>query len=166
MADTLADLFQAIITTKSQWARVDSQEVGSVTNKKIVTATYPIADGAGSGQSNIVYAETRTIEANGIDTIDCLALTQQSLEVAVPFAFQGIRVVRIANAETTGGKYLYFGVSEDDPFNSFAWSIGPASEFLSVNMIDGWLVNSSNSVFRMANPNGTPISYSLTLIGW
>jgi hypothetical protein len=166
MADSLADLFSAVVTSKMQWTRIDSQEVGSVTNKKIATATYPIADGAGSGKANLVYAETRTIEPNGVDAIDCLFLAQQSLEIAVQFSFSAIRAIRVVNNETTAGKYLLFGASEQDPFNAFAFAVGPASEFMSVNMIDGWLVSENNSVFRMANPNATSLSYSLTLIGW
>lgn len=165
MAETLADLFSGIVTSRIQWTRVDAQEIGSVTNKKIASTVYQIGDGTGEAAANIVYAETRTIEATGLDTIDCAALTQQTLEVPVPFAFTKIRVLRVVNNETAAGKYLYFGANPNDPFNVFSFAIGPGSELLSVNHIDGWLVNETNSVFHVSNPNAAALSYSIVLIG-
>ena len=165
MADTVSDLFSGIATLKLQWSRIDAQEVGSVTNKKTATATYAIGDDTAAGSADKVYAETRTIDANGVDEIDCAALTQQSLGVSVPFAFSQIRLVRITNEETQEGRYLYVGAAPSDPFNVFAWAVGPGSEVMSVNKTNAWLVNSSNAKFYISNPNGSQLSYSIVLIG-
>lgn len=165
MAETVSDLFSGIITVKTQWQRIDAQEIGSAINKKTAQTLYTLGDGFGEGAADIVYAETRTIPANGIDTIDCAALTQQTLEIPVPFTFAQIRVVRVVNNETTAGRYIYFGASETDPFGVFAWAVGPESEFLSVNYRDAWLVNAQNGVVRIANPSGVEVSYSIVLIG-
>lgn len=165
MADTLTDLFTGAITVKFQWQRVDAQEVGSVTNKKTAQTIYTIGDGTGQGAADLVYADTRTVPANGTDTIDCAAITQQTLGVPVPFSFAKIRAVRFINNETTVGRYLYFGASATDPFNTFAWAVGPESEFCSVNQRDAWLVNSQNGDVVIANPNSVAVSYSIVLIG-
>lgn len=165
MAETLTDLFTGAITVKMQWQRVDAQEVGSVTNKKTAQTIYALGDGSAAGAADLVYADTRTIPANGTDVVDCAAITQQTLEVPVPFAFAQIRAVRFVNNETDVGRYIYFGASPTDPFNTFAWAVGPESEFLSVNYRNAWLVNSENGGITIANPNSVPVSYSIVLIG-
>jgi len=165
MAETVTDIFSGTITTKLQWSRVDTQEVGSVTNKKIAQSVYNLDDGNGNAEANIVFADTRTIAANGVDSLNCRALTQQTLDVSVPFVFSGLRVVRISNLDETGGHYLYVGASETDPFNVFACAVGAGSEMLAVNQTDAWLVNDANGTFFIANPNATPITYAITLIG-
>jgi len=165
MADTVSDLFSGIVTTKLQWQRIDSQEVGSVTNKKTAQTIYTLGDGTGAGLVNLVYADTRTIAANGIDSINCFALTQQTLDVSVPFSFSQLRLVRVVNEDTVAGKYLYVGASQTDPFNVFAHAVGPASEMLAINQTDAWLVNANNATFYIANPSATPITYSITLMG-
>jgi hypothetical protein len=165
MADTVSDLFSGIVTTKLQWQRIDAQEVGSVTNKKTAQTIYTLGDGTAAGAANLVYADTRTIAANGVDSINCFALTQQTLDVPVPFSFSQLRLVRIANEETGVGKFLYVGASPTDPFSVFAHAVGPASEMLAINQTDAWLVNASNATFYIANPSSTPATYSITLMG-
>lgn len=165
MAETVSDLFSGIITVKTQWQRIDAQEIGSAINKKTAQTLYTLGDGAGEGNADLVYAETRTIPANGVDTIDCAAITQQTLEIPVPFAFAQIRVVRVVNNESAAGRYIYFGASETDPFGTFAWAVGPESEFLSVNYRDAWLVNGQNGTVRVSNPSNVDVSYSIVLIG-
>lgn len=165
MADTVSDLFSGIITTKLQWQRIDAQEVGSVTNRKTAQTIYNLGDGTGVGLANLVYADTRTIAANGIDSINCFALTQQTLDVPVPFSFSQLRVVRIANEASAAGRYLYVGASPTDPFNVFAHAVGPASEMLAINQTDAWAVDATNATFYIANPNATPVTYSITLMG-
>lgn len=165
MAETVTDIFSGTITTKLQWSRVDTQEVGSVTNKKLAQSVYTLGDGSGEAAANLVFADTRTIAANGVDTLNCRSLTQQTLDVAVPFVFSGLHVVRIGNLETTAGKYLYVGASQTDPFNVFACAVGAGSEMLAVNQTDSWIVNDLNGTFYIANPSSTPVTYSITLIG-
>jgi hypothetical protein len=165
MADTVSDLFSGIITTKLQWQRIDAQEVGSVTNKKTAQTIYTLGDGTGAGLVNLVYADTRTIAANGIDAINCFALTQQTLDVPVPFSFSQLRLVRVVNEDSTAGKYVYVGAKQTDPFRVFAFAVGPTSELLAINQTDAWLVNSSNATFYIANPSPTPVTYSITLMG-
>lgn len=165
MAESVADLFSGAITVKTQWQRVDAQEIGSAVNRKTAQTIYTLGDGNAEGAADLVYAETRTIAANGVDVIDCAAITQQTLDIPVPFPFAQIRAVRVVNNETTAGRYIYFGASETDPFGTFAWAIGPESEFLSVNYRDAWLVNATNGTVRIANPSAVPVSYSIVLIG-
>jgi hypothetical protein len=165
MAESIADIFAGTVTTKLQWSRVDSQEVGSVTNKKTASSTYTFGDGETAGSADLVYADTRTIAANGVDTLDFGAITQQTLGVAVPFAFSSVRIVRVTNNETAAGKQILVGCSEDSPFAVYAQAVGPDSEFLAVNRQDAWEVTEGNRIVRISNPNAGAASYSIVIIG-
>lgn len=165
MADTLNDLFGGMVQVKMQYSRVDSQEFGTVTNKKNETTAYNLSDGSGDDAADIVYADTRTVSANAIDTIDLTALTQHTLGVTVPFSFARVKVFRIVNKSEEQDFYLYFGASETDPSNSFAIAVGPSSEALLMNPKTGYLVNSTNNELRTYNPNGSAIDFDLYIIG-
>ena len=165
MADTLTDTLTGTVRTTLTWARVDSQEVGSITNRRTQSATYTITDGDGPGEADLVFADTRTIPANSVETFDLLNLTQQALGVSVPFTFRQLRVIRLVNESTTAGRRLLVGVDPGRPTSVYAAEVGPGSEWIAVNQTDAWRVTEANSLVRVANPNNASVSYSLYLIG-
>lgn len=164
MAETLADLFSGTITLKMQFQRVDTQEVGAVTNKANTTTAYQLVDGSGDGAADIVYADTRTIAANSLDTLNFAALAQDTLEVPVPLAFGQIRVIRIVNHAAHAEGYVYFGANPINP-NQFAWAIGPSSELFAINHKQAWLLDGSNGTVHLFNPSTQAVSYSVYAIG-
>jgi hypothetical protein len=163
MADSTSDVFSGSIATRMQWARVDTQENGSITNRNVVSATYSIGDGSGTGAADVVWADSRTIPAESIDAIDLLSLTQTTLGVSVPCTIRQLRAVRIVNAETEPGMSIRVGA--DATGETYAFEVGPGSEMLSINNADAWPVDAANSVLRIANINTDPVSYSIVLIG-
>lgn len=163
MADSTSDVFSGSISTRVQWSRVDTQENGSITNRNIVSATYPIGDGDGAGSADIVWADSRTVPASAIDTINLLSLTQTTLGVSVPCTIRQLRAVRIVNTETASGLSLRVGA--DATGQTYAFEVGPGSEMLSINNADAWQVTSANSVLRIANVHDDPIAYTIVLIG-
>lgn len=165
MAETLTDALTGTLRTSMQWARLDTQEVGSITNRKTATSTYTLADGDGPGQADLIFADARTIPANTIESFDLLNLTQQALGVTVPFTFRQLRAIRVVNASTTAGRRLLVGVDPGRPTAVYAAEVGPGSEWFSVNQTDSWEVTEANSVVRIANPNGASVNYELYLFG-
>lgn len=165
MADSLTDVLTGRVQTIVQWNRIDTQEVGTITNRKSQVANYPITDGSGPGQANLVFADQRTIDANQVESFDLLNLTQQALDVSVPFVFRQLRVIRVVNESTTAGRRLLVGVDPGRPTAVYAAEVGPGSEWIAVNQTDAWEVTADNSVIRIANPNGASVTYSLYLIG-
>ena len=165
MADTLTDALTGQIRTSLSWARADTQEVGSVTNRRTVNGTYTITDGDGPGEADLVFADARTIPANSIESFDLLNLTQQALGVTVPFTFRQLRAIRVVNTTTTAGRRLLVGVDPGRPTVVYAAEVGPGSEWFSVNQTDSWEVTEANSVIRIANPNGAAVTYELFLFG-
>lgn len=165
MADSLTDVLTGRVQTSLQWARTDTQEVGTITNRKTQSATYNITDGSGPGQADLVFADQRTIAANQVESFDLLNLTQQALDVSVPFVFRQLRVIRVVNESTTAGRRLLVGVDPGRPTAVYAAEVGPGSEWIAVNQTDAWEVTADNSVVRIANPNGASVTYSLYLIG-
>jgi hypothetical protein len=163
MADSLGDVFSGAVSTRLQWSRVDTQENGSVTNRNMVSATYTIGDGAGTGAADVVWADSRTIPAESFDELNLLELAQTTLGVSVPCTIAQLRAIRVANNETAAG--LSIRVGADETGQSYAFSVGPGSEVLSVNRSDAWIVTEGNSVLRIANTNASACSYSIVLIG-
>lgn len=165
MADSTSDVLTATIRNTLAWARTDSQEVGSVTSRKTILSNYTIADGSGAGQADLVFADQRTIPANTIESFDLLDLEQTALGVDVPFVFRQLRVIKVTNNETAAGRSLKVGVDPGRPTVVYAAEVGPGSEWFAINNTDSWIVTEANSVVRIANTTGSPISYSLYLIG-
>jgi hypothetical protein len=165
MADTLTDSLTGQVRTAISWTRLDTQEVGSITNRKTANATYNITDGDGPGEADLVFADSRTIPANTIESFDLLNLTQQALGVTVPFVFRQLRAIRVVNTTTTSGRRLLVGVDPGRPTVVYAAEVGPGSEWFSINQTDSWEVTEANSVIRIANPNAASVTYELYLFG-
>lgn len=165
MADTLTDALTGQIRTSLTWTRLDTQEVGSITNRKTANGSYVITDGDGPGEADLVFADSRSIPANSIESFDLLNLTQQALGITVPFTFRQLRAIRIVNTTTTAGRRLLVGVDPGRPTVVYAAEVGPGSEWFSVNQTDSWEVTEANSVIRIANPNAAAVTYELYLFG-
>lgn len=164
MASTLTDVFSGSLKTVILWTRTDTQEVGAVVNKAAVSATYRITEGSGSQQADLVFNDTRAIPANQIETFDLLNLTHSELGISVPYVFRQVRLVRVVNNETATGKKILIGVGAGG-VGTYAHNIGPGSEFVTINHKDPWIVTAGNSLLRFANPNGSSLSYTITIIG-
>lgn len=165
MADTISNLFAGLVQVKMVFASLDTQEIGYARNAKNQTVSYSLEDGSGSGQAETVYAAQRTVAAGGLDSIDLTNLTQETLGASVPFSFDRLRIIRIANKSQTAGEYLYFGADATNPTTNFAVAVGAGSEALIVNQIDHYEVVSGNEFLNTYNPNPSPVSYELYLIG-
>lgn len=163
MADSLTDIFSGTISTTLRWSRVDSQEVGSVTDRNTVNATYSISDGSASGAADVVWCDTRSIPAASYDDLDLLALTQTAVGVSVPCTIRQLRIVRVVNNSTTAGNEILVGSNESGSL--YAFKVGPGSEVSAVNQIDAWPVTTANKNLRIANPNAAAVSYSIYLVG-
>lgn len=160
-SDTLTGWLKTIFTVN----RVEGQDVGSVTASKTYARAYDIADGAGPGQADLVFSDTRTIPANSVDALDLLSLTQQTFGVSVPYTFRQLRCVRVVNNETAAGRRILIGCDPGRPTVVYAAEVGPGSEWHSINQTDSWHVTETNSVMRIANPNSYSVSYTIFLLG-
>lgn len=165
MADTLTDSLTGQFRTSMQWTRTDTQEVGTVTNRKTSVGLYTFTDGDGPGEADLVFADSRTIPANTVEEFDLLNLTQQALGVTVPFTFRQLRAIRVVNTTTTAGRRLLVGVDPGRPTVVYAAEVGPGSEWFSINQTDAWEVTADNSVIRISNPNAASVAYELYLFG-
>ena len=165
MSETVTDSLTGTIRTSLSWTRLDTQEVGSITNRKTASGTYTLTDGDGPGEADLVFADSRTIPGGTIESFDLLNLTQQALGVTVPFTFRQLRAIRVVNTTTTAGRRLLVGVDPGRPTVVYAAEVGPGSEWFSVNQTDAWEVTEANSVIRIANPNAAAVTYELYLFG-
>jgi len=165
MASTLTDTLSGSIRTFMSWTRTDAQEVGSVTNRKTVNTAYTLTDGDGPGEADLIFADSRTIPANTIESFDLLDLEQVALGVTVPYEFRQLRAIRVLNKATLTGRRLLVGVDPGRPTIVYAAEVGPGSEWMSVNHVDAWEVTDANKIVRICNPTSASINYELYLFG-
>jgi hypothetical protein len=165
MPDSLSDQLTGTLRTVLVFERVDLKDLGGITNVASVIKDYRLTDGPLTKQADLVYAETRAIPANTMETIDLLDLDQPTLGVAVSFEFRQLRLIRIVNESTTSGQRLLVGASPGSPVSVYAAEIGPGSEWHAVNYLDAWQVTEANKLVRISNPNAATLNYSLYLFG-
>lgn len=165
MADTVTDALTATLRTTLTWNRTETQELGTIRQRATRTTNYTISDGSDAGEADLVFTDTRTINAGLVEVIDLLNLTQQTLGVAVPYTFRQVRVCRVVNNETAAGRRILVGADPGRPTVVYASEIGPGSEVTVVNRTDAWRVTADNSLLRIANPNAVSVSYSIYLVG-
>lgn len=165
MAETLTDALSATIRTSVTWNRTETQELGAISQRATKVASYQLADGSDAGEADLVFTDTRTINAALVEVLDLLSLTQQTLNVSVPYEFRQIRYVRIVNNETAAGRRILIGSDPGSPTTRYAAEIGPGSEMSIVNAVDAWQVTSENATLRIANPNAVAVSYSIYVFG-
>lgn len=165
MADSLTDVLSGTIRTVMTWERTDGQEIGSYANAKTLFADYPITDGSGVGQADLVFADSRTVAGGVMEEFDLSNLTQTTLGTSVPFAFAQVRCIKIRNTSTVSGRRLLIGVAPGAPTSVYAAEIGPGSEWFAINYRDAWEVTEDNKVFRLSNPGGAAVTYELYIFG-
>lgn len=165
MADSVTDELTGVLRTVFKFSRANALELGSITNAATKVTTYSWADGSGPGEADMVFADTRTIPANTMETFDLLDLDQQTLGVGVNFEFKQLRCIRVVNESTTAGRRLLIGASVGSPTSVYAAEVGPGGEWHAVNNIDSWEVTSANSTVTISNPNAAAVTYSLYLVG-
>lgn len=171
MADTLA----ATIRTVMLLNRTVDQDIGTTVKAATDQQTYAITDGSGSRQADLIYAAQRTIPANSLEEIDLRAITQTTLGVTVNYDFRQVRLIRLRNEEPAQtpaeilaaipSRVIRVGVDPGRPSVVYAAEVGPGSEWFSVNYYTAWQVTDANRSFWIANPNSTPATYSLWLLG-
>jgi hypothetical protein len=165
MADSITDTLTGSIRTVMIWDRTDSQEVGSYVNAKTVINDYRLADGSGPRSADLVFADSRTIPANTMETFDLSDLEQSTFGVDVPFEFAQVRCIKVRNTSTVSGRRLLIGVSPGSPTSVYAAEIGPGSEWFAMNYDDAWQVTDANKLFRLSNPNAAAVTYEFYVFG-
>jgi hypothetical protein len=147
------------------WNRTQAQDIGSTVNAQTDQQTYAITDGSGTQQADLVYAASRTINANSIEEIDLRDLSQTTLGVTVAYDFRQLRLIRLRNDATVTGRRIRVGCDPGRPSIVYAAEVGPGSEWFSINHQNAWVVTESNRLLYIANPNAAAVSYSLWLVG-
>jgi len=165
MAESLTDTLTGLYSIRLNFTRTDTQETGSVSQTATKLLNYEITDGDGAGEADLVFSDTRTIPANTVEVINLLTLTQQTFEVAVPYTFRQVRLIRVINNETAANRRLLIGADPGRPQSTYAMEVGPGSEFSAINNVDAWIVTSENSELQIANPSSVAVSYSLYILG-
>lgn len=165
MADSVTDVLTGTIRTVMTWNRVDSQEIGSIANRKTVVSDYPLTDGSTAGKADLVFADSRSVAAGVMEEFDLTNLTQSALGTSVPFSFAQVRCIKVRNTSTVAGRRILVGVSPGSPTSVYAAEVGPGSEWFAINYQDSWEVTNDNKIFRLSNPSAGAVTYEFFVFG-
>ena len=126
--------------------------------------------GAGAGQANIVFADTRTIAASANDDLDLAGSLPGALGGTIGFALVRAIIIRAAAGNTNN--VVVGGAPSNGfvgPFGAAAHTVAirPGDELLITNRGPGWTVTpGTGDLLRVANGGaGSTVSYDIILIG-
>lgn len=125
--------------------------------------------GAGPGQANLAFPDTRTIAASANDDLDLAGGLTSPLGGALAFAAVKALLIRAAPGNTNN--VVVGGASSNafvGPFGAAAHTVAiRPGEALLLTSRTGWAVTAgTGDILRIANGGaGTPVSYDIVIIG-
>ncbi len=147
-----------------------STDLASKTSPLNKVYSQALSDGAGAGQANVIFADTRTIAASGNEDIDVAAALTDLLGDAAVFARIKAIVIRASDGNTnnvqvtrpaSNGVPLFMAAGDGislAPGEVFSWFSGTAAG-KAVTAGTGDLIN-------IANSGGTTgVTYDIIVIG-
>jgi len=147
-----------------------SIDLGSVTWNTPALALTDLPQGTGSGQADLVYADTRTIAASGTYSLDLVG-TQDVNVFGVANAFAKIKGIWIYAA--TGNTNSVVVGNGTNPFvgpfsaGTITITIPPGGELLLTAPVGGWTTTGGASdILKLANSgSGTGVDVSTIIWG-
>jgi hypothetical protein len=131
-----------------------------------------LANGAAADQADTIWSDQRTVAAAAHDDLDLTNLTHTLFGSTLAIDLASVKAIFIVNTSTTSGDLLRLDSSVANactaPFGGSATSlveIGADSALLLSSKKDGWTVDSTHKILRVANPSADSITYSIVILG-
>ena len=154
-----------IVSTTTSISQVQSDTVGSSTRGVTVGANYQLNSVSGP-VADQVWVSNRSLNAGSSETLDLLSLADTIQGATGTQVMRQVRLVRVANHETTTGPRVVVGPSGTNGWGRVAGEVGPGGELLGVQQTHAWGVTSTERAvtIRATGPTGS-VSYSITIAG-
>jgi hypothetical protein len=131
-----------------------------------------LSNGSAADQANTIWSDQRTVAASGHDDLDLTNLTHTLFGSTLSIDLASVKAILLVNTSTTTNDRLRFDSSVANactaPFGGSATSlveIGADSALLLSSKKDGWTVDSTHKILRVANPSADAITYNIVILG-
>ncbi len=131
-----------------------------------------LSNGSAADQANTIWSDQRTVAASGHDDLDLTNLTHTLFGSTLSIDLASVKAILLVNTSTTSNDRLRLDSSVANactaPFGGSATSlveIGADSALLLSSKKDGWTVDSTHKILRVANPSADAITYNIVILG-
>ena len=142
---------------------------GAVDNGRLEYAKQ-FLEGHGDGQAGAAWhAEDQSLVEGASATLDLTALARSILGDTLTTAFLRVKGILVVNQSASAGRLVMGeagGAEWSAPFGADGDTVAipPQSAMLLVNRQEGWPVDDSNKLLRLAAAGG-PVTYSVAIVG-
>ena len=131
-----------------------------------------LANGTAADQADLIWSDQRSVAGGGHDDLDLTALTHTIFGSTLTTTLARVKALLIVNTSTTSGDRLRLDSSATNGFTGATSGsatslveIGPDSACLLASKKDGWSVDSTHKILRIANSTADSISYEIVILG-
>jgi hypothetical protein len=150
---------------------ITTKDLGRATDTNAVTYNKQITDGVGENQMNLIWSDTRSLNATASEDLDLAGGLTSGLGATLTFA--RVKELAIVNNTTTAGFFLEVGGAASNawstPFGSTndVIKVAPGGCLkLSAPSAAGYAVTAGTAdILKINNPNASSISYSILIGG-
>lgn len=143
---------------------LDGRNVEDKLDKSYASA---LTDGTGANQGQIAYYDERSLPTTNSEELDLTAL-ESAFGVA---SFTKVKHIIIEVTTLTAGYRLLIGGAASDAWETALGGAGDIDRvdaggiLVKTSPVDGFAVNSTNKILKIANPSGGGINYSIEIVG-
>ena len=154
-----------VIVTSTSVSQVTSDTVGATSRGLSVAGNYTL-DSVSGPVADQIWVSNRTLAVGSTETLDLLSLADTIQGATGVQTMRQVRLVRVANHETTTGPRIVVGPSGTNGWGRVAGEVGPGGELLGVQQTHAWGVTTTERAvtIRATGPTGS-VSYSITIAG-
>lgn len=161
---------EATVKASISGTLTSTPDLASVAAKIAAALSVSFTDGAGAGQANVVFNDTRTITASSNEDLDLSGSLTNSIGGSAVFARIKAILVKAASGNTnnvnvtrpaSNGVPLFLAASDGiaiKPGGAFLW-VAPDASGVAVTADTGDLINLANSA------GSTSVTYDIVIVG-
>lgn len=161
----------AILKSAIYWQQKDEQNISKFHDIGEIGISLSVSTGSGESQVNQVYYEENTLPSGQSISYDLTDLTRNVLESEINISFSNIKGIVVKNKGIDAADIISVSVTGSNAFtellNGFSsdFFIYPNSAHTFFRPVDGWDIDSSNSIIKINDVYGYGISYEIAVIG-
>jgi hypothetical protein len=166
MINTTANIQSAI-----QWTQLDTKTLTKVSDIGSVGSDNALLNGNGNEQVNLIWHDVLTLPSGGTETINLISLVRTIFGQDVSVGFTNVKGIAIKNQSEDIGAYITITASGGAPFSEmFGGDSGtaivhPKCAVNFSNIIEGWDVDGTNSLFYINDVGGSGVTVEIAVVG-
>lgn len=161
----MPDILEGTVATTTSVTRTQSGTVGSAKNEVVAANNYTLNSVSGP-VADVLWVSNRSVTGGQTETLNLLSLAESVLGATGIVTMRQVRLIRVANAETTTGPRIIVGPSGTNGWGRVAGDVGPGGELLAIQQTHAWGVTSTECGLSIRATGTTgPVAYSIVIAG-